>query len=195
MTASFNEPVARALAAVLFAPKCALTEVENSLIALLGPIMAKTQPHPFDYSSYYTSEMGPNLLKYYLVFGGTIKPMDIVRTKHETSRLEWDLAERNTPDIRRSVNIDPGYFTHAQLVLATHKNYAHRVSLGQGVFAELTYLIQGKEWTTFPWTYPDYRRPETQQFFLEQRAIFLKETKDRRPPPGSRVPMWKLLNT
>lgn len=137
--------------------------------------------------------MGPKLIKYHLVFDVVIKPIDIVVLKHETSRLEGELVKLQAGSFRRVFNIDPGYFTHAQLVLATHKNYAHRISLGQGVFAELTYLIEGRNWRFLPWTYPDYKTDEVRDFFKKQRDLFLKETKGQRPAPGSRIPMWQLM--
>jgi hypothetical protein len=168
-----------------------MVEVERELEQLFGPIRAVSTHVEFDHSSYYCREMGSGLIKYHIVFASLISPLDIVTLKYSTSLLEKKYA--NT-DGKRTVNIDPGYFTHAQLVLATHKNYSHRICIGSGVYAELTYQIQGDEWHDLPWTYPDYRLPETKDFFLRERALFLKETKSLRPPPGSRIPLWQLVD-
>lgn len=185
------EPVARPLAAVLFCRDHDPTKINHVLSEICGPINAETEPFPFDQSEYYKAEMGSGLLKYYLVFKSLISPVDIIQIKHKTSRLEWEYSFEKEGERRRVFNIDPGYFTHAQLILATHKNYSHRITLGLGVYAELTYLIQGKEWITLPWTYPDYCQTRTRDFFIHQRNNFVKETKHLRPPPASRIPMWQ----
>jgi hypothetical protein len=42
------------------------------------------------------------------------------------------------------------------LVLATGKNFSHRVYLKDGIWADLTLMWQRKHWVDFPWTFPDY---------------------------------------
>ncbi|MFC1850415.1 DUF4416 family protein [candidate division CSSED10-310 bacterium] len=190
---TWSEPLARPIAALLCHRDQDSAIVEKKLEQLCGSILAKSDPFPFNHSHYYTSEMGTPLSKYYLVFGACISPGAIIRIKHETSLLEGEYLVTREGRTGRLVNIDPGYFTHAQLILATHKNYSHRIFLGQGVYAELTYQIQGRQWIPLPWTYPDYRTSQTISFFSEHRAAFVKETKGLRQPASARVPMWKIL--
>jgi hypothetical protein len=54
------------------------------------------------------------------------------------------------------VNIDPGYLLPERLVLATGKNFTHRIYIGQGIYADLTLIFQKGAFRTLPWTYPDY---------------------------------------
>ena len=42
------------------------------------------------------------------------------------------------------------------LVLATTKNYAHRIYLGEGIYAEVTLVYRNHTFEALPWSYPDY---------------------------------------
>ena len=59
-------------------------------------------------------------------------------------------------DGRRRINIDPGYITSSNLILASTKNFSHRLYLGRGIFGEVTMRYENKDFTRLPWTYPDY---------------------------------------
>ena len=55
------------------------------------------------------------------------------------------------------MNIDPGYLTLFQLVLASAKPFSHRIYLDRGIWAEVTLLFRDGTFETLPWTYPDYK--------------------------------------
>jgi hypothetical protein len=57
---------------------------------------------------------------------------------------------------KRRVNIDPGYLSASQLVLASTKPFAHRIYIERGIWAEVTLLFKQGSFTSLPWTYPDY---------------------------------------
>lgn len=84
----------------------------------------------------------------------------------------------------RPVNIDPGYVALDKVVLASAKNFAHRLYIGDGIYAEVTLSYRrarraggrGKArgagvWTPLPWTFPDYADGRYFPFFdaLRQR--------------------------
>jgi hypothetical protein len=56
----------------------------------------------------------------------------------------------------RKVNIDPGYLAASKFILATGKDYSHRIYLGKGIYGDLTLIVQKGAFTPLPWTYPDY---------------------------------------
>ena len=62
-------------------------------------------------------------------------------------------------DGKRNVNIDPGYLTLANVILATTKGYSHRIYLGKGIYGEVTLLYKEKDKTFVPniFTYSDYQ--------------------------------------
>jgi hypothetical protein len=89
--------------------------------------------------------------------------------------LEDELAELlRTPNttIKRPVNLDPGYIEQAKVVLASTKNFYHRIYIGRGIFAEVTMHFKNNTYQFFPWTYPDYQSRDYQEFFLRTRQIF-----------------------
>ncbi|OPX20432.1 MAG: hypothetical protein BZ151_03750 [Desulfobacca sp. 4484_104] len=44
-------------------------------------------------------------------------------------------------------------------MLATGKNYVHRLYLDQGIYGDLTLVYQQGRFQPLPWTYPDYANP------------------------------------
>ena len=66
---------------------------------------------------------------------------------------------------KRQVNVDPGILSAERLVLATGKNYIHRIYLGSGVYGDLTLIYSKGSYRPLSWTYPDYQVPETIAMF------------------------------
>ena len=75
-------------------------------------------------------------------------------------------------DGRRTVNIDPGYICLERLVLATGKNYTHRIYLSRGIYADLTLVFHRQSFRTLPWTYPDYADPSAVEVFNALRERY-----------------------
>ena len=117
-----------------------------------GPLDFVSAVLAFDYTDYYSAEMGMPLRRRFASFVPLVSQGDLVRIKEETNELEGRLSEGG----RRSVNIDPGYLVAERLVLATGKNCAHRIYLDRGIYADLTLVFHQKEYRPLPWTYPDY---------------------------------------
>jgi hypothetical protein len=89
-----------------------------------------------------------------------------------------DLEKLITKDkLYRALNLDIGLLTAENVSLATGKNFAHRIYLGQGVFSDLNLQIDGKTFKALPWTYPDYAHPDFIQFFNWARHFLLRKNK------------------
>jgi hypothetical protein len=131
-------------------------------------------PIPFSWSEYYSSEMGENLLKMYVSYETLVNRADIASIKNFTNEIEGLHAE----DSKRSVNIDPGYIARDKVVLATTKDFYHRLYLNDGIYAEVTLHYKRGRYRFFSWTYPDYRQPEIYQFFEKARSTLVKELRD-----------------
>ena len=80
-------------------------------------------------------------------------------------------------DGKRSVNIDPGYLLYERFVLATGKNYSHRIYVGQGIYADLTLIFQKGAYRPLPWTYPDYADAPMADFLMEVRHKYGEDIK------------------
>jgi hypothetical protein len=74
----------------------------------------------------------------------------------------------------RLINLDPGYLTLAKTVLASRKNYSHRINLGKGIFAELELFFRHGQFNPMPYTYADYRDKRFLGFFTTARELLKK---------------------
>ncbi len=128
---------------------------------------------PFDTTDYYAREMGTPLYRRMLAYKHLVAQEALPEVKHATNRLET----RYAVDGRRRVNIDPGLLLRERFVLATGKNFAHRIYLGQRIYADLTLVYRGGGFQTLPWTYPDYADARLQAFLLRAREKLAHDLK------------------
>jgi len=63
--------------------------------------------------------------------------------------------------------------TEAKVVLATTKDFSHRVYIGSNMYAEVTlrYSIKERQFTSCEYTYPDYRMDEYRAVFNQAREL------------------------
>lgn len=118
-----------------------------------GPIDLVSKRLCFQHTRYYCNEMGEELTRRMVSFRELVHPGNLVGIKLRTQVIENTFRDHRG---NRRVNLDPGLLGHAQLVLATHKPYAHRIYLDKGVFAELTLIFRQGSFRPLLWTYPDY---------------------------------------
>ncbi len=141
---------------------------------------------PFDATDYYEPEMGPNLLRQFVSFADLIDPGQLASIKSHTNELEMRIGyECGLPAHQRPVNIDPGYIELSKLVLATTKNGSHRIYLRDGIYAESTLHYRNGQWTTWPWTYPDYAAGQYHAFFEEIRNRYKSKLEARGETRGT----------
>jgi hypothetical protein len=124
---------------------------------------------PFSYTDYYRAEMGKVLLRRFASFDRLIRQEDLALIKVQTNALEDEQTEQGN----RLVNIDPGYLVAERLVLASGKNYAHRIYLSKGIYADLTLIYRDNDYQTLAWTYPDYGEPEVRRWLRAIREKYL----------------------
>ena len=152
---------------------------EGFFIKRFGSIDYRSPLIPFDQTDYYEKEMGSPLERKFVSFKNLISPEEISKIKLLTNSIEKRLSRKEKGMLKRKVNIDPGYISDAKLVLATTKDFSHRIYLGRGIYAEVTLLWKKRGFEPSDWTYPDYRTDAYCAFFetLRQRYIeTLKET-------------------
>lgn len=139
-----------------------------------GEIDFESQTLPFMHTDYYAKEMGTGLKRKFISFLKLIEPNAIPKIKIISHSLEKRLSSEK----RRGINIDPGYVDLAKLILATTKDYRHRIYLNSGVYAEITLFYQDKTFRTWEWTYPDYKTPEYITIFNQIREIYAQQIKE-----------------
>ena len=145
-------------------------EAEEKLSRHFGKTDFASNIIPFRYTSYYEKEMGKNLLRKFVSFGKLIDAGSLAEIKILAGNIEKELS--NASGSRR-VNIDPGYLTDAKLVLATTKNYGHRIYIGNGIYAEVTLHFRDGSFKPWDWTYPDYRMEEYIEIFNKIRKVYI----------------------
>ena len=158
--------------ALLVAPTLPLDEIETVLAETYGVIVLRSIPTLFIQTTYYEREMGANLTRLYVAFDPLVSIAALAAVKHMTNRLE---ARWSTLHGQRRVNIDPGYLDLAKVVLASTKDYSHRLYIGDGIFAEVTLRYRQHAFQPWEWTYPDYCVPATLTFFHQLRELYKRQ--------------------
>jgi hypothetical protein len=157
--------------AVLVSHTKLISEVEQRLVALYGPIDHRSPVIPFDFTNYYEPEMGDLIDRIIFSFERLIEADQLPEIKRQTNQLEKETAPLYS-NVTRPINLDPGYVEQAKVVLASTKNFYHRIYLGGGIFGEVTMHFKNNTYQFFPWTYPDYQSKDYQEFFLKMRHIY-----------------------
>lgn len=147
---------------------------EGHLVQRYGPIDYASPLLEFNFTEYYEKQMGKNLKRKFLSFAELLPPEKLSEMKLRTNDLEEEI-KKELKSAHRIVNLDPGYLTSSALIMATAKNFAHRIPLKQGIYAHLELLFGKGDIRTLSWTYPDFKTEEYQNFFREVRRIYLSQ--------------------
>jgi hypothetical protein len=179
---------AKLLCSVLSADLDALwPDVVAALEAGFGPAEIGYPAMPFPFTTYYDRELGAPLARRMLTFVRLARQDGLPGIKRFTNALEDRLTRS---DGRRRVNLDPGLLTQERLVLATGKNFTHRIYLGDGIFGDLTLVFQAGSWQTLPWTFPDYASPDMREVLTDIRRRYrrdLREAASVQPPDNEDI--------
>jgi hypothetical protein len=166
----------------------ALDWARQRAVEAWGPMLLESPRFDFAETHYYDATMGPGLKKTFFTFQRPFDPERLVEIKLETNRWEQEYAALTpgpSPKGRgepgedaepRPLNLDPGYLTQAKLVLASTKDFAHRIYLSRGIYAEITLQYKHHAWRHHEYTFADYRRADYQEFFTQCRDA-LREMK------------------
>lgn len=103
-----------------------------------------------------------------MFFKNLISEEDIADIKIKTNQIEKELSVEG----KRKINLDPGYIGLAKLVLATTKDYSHRIYLRRGIYGEVTLIYRGNSFTPHINTYRDYSDREYIELFNLARNIY-----------------------
>lgn len=122
----------------------------------------------FNFTNYYQEETGKNLKKTYVVFEEQINREKLPQIKILTNKIEKDFLTED----KRKINIDPGYLTEHQVVLASAKEHPHRIYLADGIYGQIVLVFCRNEWITVDKTFADYKQKEVQEFLMNIRKNF-----------------------
>jgi hypothetical protein len=164
------------IAGVIFSNNDFLEMTAAVLAEAYGPVDRRSPVYPFKLTDYYEKQMGPGLKRIFLSFEQLVSPEKLSPIKLQTNAME-DSVRRNSGEGRRVVNIDPGILTASALIMATTKDFAHRIPLAEGIYGHLEFLFAKGAVKILDWTYPDFRQSGYQTFFLEIRRVYLEQLK------------------
>ena len=152
----------------------------EKLTAQFGAVDIVSSWLPFDYTEYYRSEMGEPLFRRMFSFRKLIDQDALAEIKTATNAIEEQYsANQYSTNNKRRVNIDPGYMLHSRFVLATGKNYAHRIYIGKRIYADLTLIYTKGGFTKLPWTYPDYIAEDMLAYLMMVRKKYISDHKNQ----------------
>jgi hypothetical protein len=153
-----------------------LWSVEKELTLQFGAVETRSETYAFNMTDYYQKQMGAPLWRQFLSFTSMIDAGDLGAIKIQTNALEAELASRYQ-GVDRPVNLDPGYMELAKIVLASTKNFYHRIWIAEGIYGEVTMHFEGGRWKHFPWTFPDFGSGMYDGYFSNLRTIYKAQLK------------------
>lgn len=159
----------------IFKDETALRLAKKALIKKFGGVDYESPTLPFTHTDYYEAELGLDLKRKFISFERLILPQGLPRIKIYAAALEKKLSRCS----KRLVNIDPGYLDMAKFVLASTKDYSHRVYLDKGILAEITLSYRNKTFGAREWTYPDYGSGAYIEIFNHIRDIYASQIENK----------------
>ena len=154
-----------------------LVPVAKELSEKFGPVDMVSPWFPFNYTTYYAPEMGSPLFRRVLAFKPLIKQSALSEIKGITNGIEMRYSKNG----KRRINMDPGYMLAERFVLATGKNYTHRIYIGKGIYADLTLIYTKGSFQKLPWTYPDYADKNMLEYLERVRNKYIYDLKPKAP--------------
>lgn len=175
----------------IFSDAAVYEKAKKEMEKKFGPADYESPEIDFNFTEYYGAEMGRGLKRRFVSFGTLVDPGALADAKLFSDRVEKKFLSPGLPaglsaaahsakaeasakagTKNRKINIDPGLISHSKLVLATTKNFAHRIYLGKGIYAEVTLQYKNKRWNTLDWTYPDYASAGYMEIMTKIRSIY-----------------------
>ncbi len=160
----------------IFKDAGSLKKAQCYLAKRFGKLDFESKIMPFIHSSYYEKEFGKDLKRKFISFDRPISPNKLSNIKIFTNKIEKKLSKGDC----RMINIDPGYLNLSKLVLATTKDYTHRIYLNNDIYAEVTLFYKDKKFRFWEWTYPDYQTSEYIEVFNKIRDLYEEQTRNAR---------------
>ena len=170
------EPV-KLIVGILAANEDALDAARTEIEDHFGQADLVSEIWPFTQTTYYDDEMGTAAIRQFVSIDNLIDPGQLADIKHEANRIERILAEKLELNLPRPVNLDPGIIEPSKLVLASTKNFSHRIYIGSGMYAELTLSFCRGKWQSFSYTFPDYKEERYHGFLSRVRDRLVEQLK------------------
>jgi hypothetical protein len=158
-----NIPKALAVIGIMFKEIDSLTDSLNIIKKRFGEIRNEVE-YDFNFTDYYEQEMGSCLKKRLFIFN-LIDREDLAEIKHFTNKIEDEMSKSEN----RIINIDPGYMTLHNVILASAKEMPHKIYIGKGMFGDVVLEYHSGSYQHSTHTFPDYKSDFIKKFLTEVR--------------------------
>lgn len=138
-----------------------------------GPIDYCSIDYPFDQTSYYEAEMGPQLQRQLITFATLRSPENLVAAKLRCNVLEESYSQAG----KRLINLDIGYLDHNKIVLASAKGLGQKIYLSQGIYADQVARYKHGRYQPFEWTFPDFKEGRYDTDLALIRQCYMRQLK------------------
>ncbi|UCE25022.1 MAG: DUF4416 family protein [Candidatus Zixiibacteriota bacterium] len=165
-------PPGRLVVSIIYSSMDALADAVKALERRFGRVQFETLEIPCSEGAEYKEEMGDDLLRRFYSFDNLVPRDALPSLKAACYKIEPKFSDTVDDYHFRTVNIDPGILTPSALVMASHKEYNHRIYLRDGVYAEIPLIYAHDKFCRLPWTNPDFCNDEAIDFFERVRASF-----------------------
>ena len=168
MAAPSDPPPVKLFCGMIVSQTDLFDPAQAALEEAFGPVDLASDVFDFDLTHYYDKQMGSPLYRRFVCFADVADPSTLAEAKLKTHAIEAEFAARYN-FAPRPINLDVGYIELAKLVLASMKNFAHRVYLSGGVYAEVTLLYRKGRWEALEWTFSDFASGRYDAFLTDVR--------------------------
>jgi hypothetical protein len=157
-------PKSKLIIGMMYKDEAILDKTKAILIEKFGKVQDELS-YDFTFTDYYLIETGKDLKKKILVFEDLIDREDLPQIKLFTNHLEEDFMDGD----KRKINIDPGYMTSHNVVLASAKELPHRSLMKDGIFADVVLVYKHGSFVDNEHTFPDYKSDKVKAFLKNYR--------------------------
>lgn len=171
------QPV-KLIVGILAADEACLAAGVESIEEQFGETDMLSEVWRFTQTQYYKDEMGGCVLRQFASIDKLIDPGELAGIKHRANEMEMELASRLGGKLPRPVNLDPGFIEPSKLVLASTKNFAHRIYIGQSMYAEVTLSFCKGKWQGYMYTFPDYKEERYHEFLSCVRERLVEQLRE-----------------
>ncbi len=159
------------IVSIIYSSMDGLADALKLLEKQFGRVQCETMEIEYA-SDQYAEEMGEQLQRRFYSFEKMVERDTLPEIKALCTRMEKQFSDMVDGYPFRTVNIDPGVMTSESVVMASHREFNHRIYLGGGVFAELALVFSRGRFVRLPWTNMDFCQGEAIEFFLRVRESF-----------------------
>ncbi|MBU8933798.1 MAG: DUF4416 family protein [candidate division Zixibacteria bacterium] len=165
-------PPGRLVVSIIYSSLDALADSLRVIERKFSRVECETIEIPCSTQDRYREEMGDNLQRRIFSFEQPVPVDSLPEIKANCHKIEPMFSDCVRDFHFRTVNIDPGILTPDKLVMASHREYNHRLYLGNGVFGQIELIHSQGQFMRLPWTNPDFCHSEAMDLFNRVRESF-----------------------